>query len=130
MKLITVLLSLRVSLLLLLTLALQVNPDLDMELKPQAQPRPYQEKSLSKMFGNGEDAKITDLCVFFFLFFFLFQEIRERDNPVMLDGKLPFQLCTVEKVVSSSQLTNPGAMELWGNGIMEVKSLGHCVVIC
>ncbi|KAK3004820.1 hypothetical protein RJ639_017933 [Escallonia herrerae] len=31
----------------------QVNPDLEMELKPQAQPRPYQEKSLSKMFGNG-----------------------------------------------------------------------------
>ncbi|XP_042475918.1 general transcription and DNA repair factor IIH helicase subunit XPB1 [Macadamia integrifolia] len=30
-----------------------VNPDLSMELKPQAQPRPYQEKSLSKMFGNG-----------------------------------------------------------------------------
>ncbi|KAL6130422.1 hypothetical protein ACLB2K_068801 [Fragaria x ananassa] len=30
-----------------------VNPDLDMELKPQAQPRPYQEKSLSKMVGNG-----------------------------------------------------------------------------
>ncbi|RWV98114.1 hypothetical protein GW17_00039060 [Ensete ventricosum] len=31
-----------------------VNPDLNIELKPQAQPRPYQEKSLSKMFGNGE----------------------------------------------------------------------------
>ncbi|KAE8055361.1 hypothetical protein FH972_012202 [Carpinus fangiana] len=31
----------------------QVNPDLDVELKPHAQPRPYQEKSLSKMFGNG-----------------------------------------------------------------------------
>lgn len=30
-----------------------VNPDLNIELKPQAQPRPYQEKSLSKMFGNG-----------------------------------------------------------------------------
>nr|CAD1836947.1 unnamed protein product [Ananas comosus var. bracteatus] len=30
-----------------------VNPDLNMELKPQARPRPYQEKSLSKMFGNG-----------------------------------------------------------------------------
>ncbi|GAB4834440.1 General transcription and DNA repair factor IIH helicase subunit xpb1 [Ancistrocladus abbreviatus] len=30
-----------------------VNPDLDVELKPHAQPRPYQEKSLSKMFGNG-----------------------------------------------------------------------------
>ncbi|KAL5709191.1 DNA helicase [Ranunculus cassubicifolius] len=30
-----------------------VNPDLNMELRPQAQPRPYQEKSLSKMFGNG-----------------------------------------------------------------------------
>ncbi|KAL4329905.1 hypothetical protein AHAS_Ahas13G0346800 [Arachis hypogaea] len=30
----------------------QVNPDIDMELKPQAQPRPHQEKSLSKMFGN------------------------------------------------------------------------------
>jgi hypothetical protein len=25
-----------------------------MELKPQARPRPYQEKSLSKMFGNGK----------------------------------------------------------------------------
>ncbi|GAY39150.1 hypothetical protein CUMW_042170 [Citrus unshiu] len=31
----------------------EVNPDLNMELKPHAQPRPYQEKSLSKMFGNG-----------------------------------------------------------------------------
>ncbi|KAL9266209.1 General transcription and DNA repair factor IIH helicase subunit XPB2-like protein, partial [Drosera capensis] len=30
-----------------------VNPDLDVELKPHARPRPYQEKSLSKMFGNG-----------------------------------------------------------------------------
>ncbi|XP_050228218.1 general transcription and DNA repair factor IIH helicase subunit XPB1 [Mercurialis annua] len=30
-----------------------INPDLEMELKPHAQPRPYQEKSLSKMFGNG-----------------------------------------------------------------------------
>ncbi|KAI3903647.1 hypothetical protein MKW98_032301 [Papaver atlanticum] len=30
-----------------------VNPDLNMELKPQAQLRPYQEKSLTKMFGNG-----------------------------------------------------------------------------
>ncbi|KAL4391463.1 hypothetical protein HN51_012580 [Arachis hypogaea] len=31
----------------------QVNPDIDMELKPQGKPPPYQEKSLSKMFGNG-----------------------------------------------------------------------------
>ncbi|GKB28737.1 DNA repair helicase XPB1 [Tanacetum coccineum] len=30
-----------------------INPDVEMELKPQAQPRPYQEKSLSRMFGNG-----------------------------------------------------------------------------
>ncbi|KAG2677215.1 hypothetical protein I3843_12G090800 [Carya illinoinensis] len=30
-----------------------VNPDLNMDLKPEAQPRPYQEKSLTKMFGNG-----------------------------------------------------------------------------
>ncbi|GMH28867.1 hypothetical protein Nepgr_030710 [Nepenthes gracilis] len=30
-----------------------VNPDLDVELKPHARPRPYQEKSLTKMFGNG-----------------------------------------------------------------------------
>ena len=29
------------------------NANLDMDLKPQAQIRPYQEKSLSKMFGNG-----------------------------------------------------------------------------
>lgn len=37
-----------------------MNPDLDMELKPQAQPRPYQEKSLSKMFGNGK--KVDNIC--------------------------------------------------------------------
>ena len=43
----------------------QVNPDLDMELKPQAQPRPYQEKSLSKMFGNGEVILLLWLAVFF-----------------------------------------------------------------
>nr|GFC52359.1 DNA repair helicase XPB1-like [Tanacetum cinerariifolium] len=30
-----------------------VNPKVEMELKPQAQPRPYQEKCLSRMFGNG-----------------------------------------------------------------------------
>ncbi|KAG4399903.1 hypothetical protein GLYMA_08G323500v4 [Glycine max] len=30
-----------------------VDADLDMELKPQAQPRPYQAKSLNKMFENG-----------------------------------------------------------------------------
>ncbi|AOA61137.1 RNA polymerase transcription factor TFIIH holoenzyme component [Komagataella phaffii CBS 7435] len=31
----------------------QRNPDLDIDLKPSTQIRPYQEKSLSKMFGNG-----------------------------------------------------------------------------
>ncbi len=30
-----------------------VNPDLNIELKPHVQPRPYQEKSMAKMFGNG-----------------------------------------------------------------------------
>jgi superfamily II DNA or RNA helicase len=30
-----------------------VNPTLPMELKPHVSLRPYQEKSLSKMFGNG-----------------------------------------------------------------------------
>lgn len=30
-----------------------VNPDLDIQLKPHVKLRPYQEKSLSKMFGNG-----------------------------------------------------------------------------
>ncbi|KAK3289028.1 General transcription and DNA repair factor IIH helicase subunit xpb1 [Cymbomonas tetramitiformis] len=30
-----------------------VNPDLNIELKPTAKLRPYQEKGLSKMFGNG-----------------------------------------------------------------------------
>ncbi|EEB08073.1 transcription factor TFIIH complex ERCC-3 subunit [Schizosaccharomyces japonicus yFS275] len=30
-----------------------INPDLDIDLKPSTQIRPYQEKSLSKMFGNG-----------------------------------------------------------------------------
>lgn len=29
------------------------NPDMSIELKPIVQHRPYQEKSLSKMFGNG-----------------------------------------------------------------------------
>lgn len=44
-------------------LILQVNPDLNMDLKPHAQPRPYQEKSLSKMFGNGNcDFKILICC--------------------------------------------------------------------
>ena len=33
---------------------IQVNPNLDVELKPHAQPHLYQEKSLSKMFGNGK----------------------------------------------------------------------------
>lgn len=31
----------------------QRNPDLDIDLKPSTQIRPYQEKSLNKMFGNG-----------------------------------------------------------------------------
>lgn len=31
----------------------QRNPNLDIDLKPSTQIRPYQEKSLSKMFGNG-----------------------------------------------------------------------------
>ena len=30
-----------------------INPNLDIDLKPQTVIRPYQEKSLSKMFGNG-----------------------------------------------------------------------------
>ncbi|PWA89641.1 DNA repair helicase [Artemisia annua] len=30
-----------------------INPDLEIELKPHAQPRPYQEESLTTMFGNG-----------------------------------------------------------------------------
>ena len=30
-----------------------VNPDLNIDLKPHVQPRPYQEKSMAKMFGNG-----------------------------------------------------------------------------
>ena len=38
-----------------------VNPDLDIELKPHVQPRPYQEKSLSKMFGNGSFDHLTSL---------------------------------------------------------------------
>ena len=29
------------------------NPDLSIDLKPHVSLRPYQEKSLSKMFGNG-----------------------------------------------------------------------------
>lgn len=30
-----------------------VNPDLNIELKPHVTHRPYQEKSMAKMFGNG-----------------------------------------------------------------------------
>ena len=30
-----------------------VNPDLNIDLKPHVQQRPYQEKSMAKMFGNG-----------------------------------------------------------------------------
>jgi hypothetical protein len=31
----------------------EVNPTLEIDLKPSAALRPYQEKSLGKMFGNG-----------------------------------------------------------------------------
>nr|GEX53166.1 DNA repair helicase XPB1 [Tanacetum cinerariifolium] len=34
-----------------------INLNVEMELKPQAQLRPYQEKSLSRMFGNGRASK-------------------------------------------------------------------------
>lgn len=34
-------------------LYLKVNPDINIDLKPMAVLRPYQEKSLRKMFGNG-----------------------------------------------------------------------------
>ncbi|KAL6536399.1 General transcription and DNA repair factor IIH helicase subunit xpb2 [Orobanche gracilis] len=40
-----------------------INPDLDIELKPNAQPRPYQEKSLSKMFGNSETPYIQPVTL-------------------------------------------------------------------
>jgi hypothetical protein len=35
-----------------------VNPTLEIDLKPATQIRPYQEKSLSKMFGNGSVKRI------------------------------------------------------------------------
>jgi DNA excision repair protein ERCC-3 len=34
-----------------------VNPDINVDLKPTAMLRPYQEKSLRKMFGNGRARK-------------------------------------------------------------------------
>jgi DNA excision repair protein ERCC-3 len=40
------------------------NPDLGVELKPGVKLRPYQEKSLSKMFGNGRARCATFLSVF------------------------------------------------------------------
>ena len=39
-----------------------VNPDLNIEIKPHVKLRPYQEKSLSKMFGNGR-ARCARMCV-------------------------------------------------------------------
>ena len=39
-----------------------VNPDLDIELKPHVQPRPYQEKSMAKMFGNGRARSGAHTC--------------------------------------------------------------------
>ena len=39
-----------------------VNPDLNIDLKPHVQPRPYQEKSMSKMFGNGRARSGQHLC--------------------------------------------------------------------
>lgn len=38
------------------------NPDLSIDLKPHVSLRPYQEKSLSKMFGNGR-ARSGDLRI-------------------------------------------------------------------
>lgn len=46
--------TLLISIISYFSIMLQVNLNLDVELKPQAQPRPYQDKSLSKMFGNGK----------------------------------------------------------------------------
>lgn len=39
----------------MLSFLAQSNPDLNVEMKPIAKLRPYQEKSLSKMFGNGTE---------------------------------------------------------------------------
>jgi DNA excision repair protein ERCC-3 len=45
-----------------------VNPNLEIDLKPITVIRPYQEKSLSKMFGNGYDRESISrfaMCVLF-----------------------------------------------------------------
>ena len=39
-----------------------VNADLNIDLKPHVQPRPYQEKSMAKMFGNGRARSGEQTC--------------------------------------------------------------------
>lgn len=41
-----------------------VNPNLEIDLKPATNIRPYQIKSLSKMFGNGCDLALSNSCSF------------------------------------------------------------------
>lgn len=40
-----------------------VNADLNVELKPNVTLRPYQEKSMAKMFGNGRARSGMNACV-------------------------------------------------------------------
>lgn len=45
-----------------------VNPNLEIDLKPITVIRPYQEKSLSKMFGNGYGRVYFQVCHVFSVF--------------------------------------------------------------
>ena len=51
-----------------------VNADINIDLKPNAVLRPYQEKSLRKMFGNGRARSGIDDINFYSHIFFAFSQ--------------------------------------------------------
>nr|GEV95403.1 DNA repair helicase XPB1 [Tanacetum cinerariifolium] len=77
-----------------------INPDLEMELKPQAQPRPYQEKSLSKMFGNANYGKVKLVL---------------KKNRYLVESPFPEVLKRLlsDEVISRARVTNEMRMNLF-----------------
>lgn len=66
------------------------NPNLNAELKPHVQLRPYQEKSLSKMFGNGRARSGM-------AHYMHHGKIGRGSYPAMLTGVLCYKLCTLDR---------------------------------
>jgi len=80
-----------------------VNPNLEIDLKPITVIRPYQEKSLSKMFGNGYGRAYIQVCHVFSVSNKLSSSSRARSGIIVLPcgaGKTLVGItaaCTIKK---------------------------------